>query len=153
MSRDPETIIIRHRKERKSKCSLQPLVGQEGVDFYTYPNDMPEVPINYVRLIMNTPLLSSTDADSGLLLLDGTWKLVEPMNERYSHIPGRSLPHLKTAYPRSSKLFDDPDGSLSSVEALALSYYIMGHEWRSVLDDYYWRDGFLEMNREFFNLT
>ncbi len=147
----PKTIIIRHKKERKSKCSLQPLVEHKDMDFYTYPHNLPEIPNNYIRLDVNAPVLSRQDAEQGLLLLDGTWKLVEPMNKRYAHIPGRSLPILKTAYPRVSKVFNDPDGGLASIEALALSYFILGKEWQSLLDGYYWKNQFIELNQDFFN--
>ena len=145
-----KTIIIRHRKERKSKCSLQPLVGRDDMDFYTYPHHLPEVGAGYVRLDVNAPVLSPADSEKGLLMLDGTWKLVEPMNERYAHIPGRSLPVLKTAYPRISKVFEDPDGGLASIEALALSYFIMGRKWQHLLDEYHWKREFLDYNSTFF---
>jgi pre-rRNA-processing protein TSR3 len=141
---------VRHRKERKSKCSLQPLLNHEGIEFFTYPHHLPTVPENYIRLDVNAPVLSPEDADKGLLLLDGTWKLVEPMNKLYSHVPGRSLPPLQTAYPRVSKVFNDPDNGLASIEALALSYYIMGRPWEDLLEEYHWKERFIELNRDFF---
>ena len=142
----PSAILIRHRKERKSKCTLQPLVDREGFDFYTFPGNLPEISTNYIRLAVGAPMLSPKDSDKGILLLDGTWKLVEPMNERYSHVEARSLPILQTAYPRVSKVFEDPDGGLASIEALALSYALLGREWRSLLDGYHWQADFLRLN-------
>lgn len=141
-----EVVIVRHRKERRSKCTLQPLVGREGLRFLTWP--LAEVPAleGYVRLAPDAPELGADDAGKGVLLLDATWKLVEPMNRAFAHIEPRSLPPLETAYPRTSKLFDDPDAGLASVEALYAAMRILGRPTEGLLDGYLWRDEFLRKN-------
>lgn len=155
------TILIRHRRERKSKCSLEPLVGCEGFDFYPWPANLNQtvgepsaeslIENNYIRLAVNAPVLSPADAHCNILLLDGTWKRVEPMNRFYLDVPSRSLPPLITAYPRVSKTSEDPSGGLASIEALAAAFHCMGRPWRQLLDNYHWRDTFIEKNSTFFN--
>lgn len=50
---------------------------------------------------------------------------------------------VKTAYPRVSKIADNPDGGLASVEALYLARRLLGDDDPTLLDAYYWRDEFL----------
>ena len=63
----------------------------------------------------------------------------------------RSLPDgIRTAYPRRSKLFDDPEGGLASVEALFAATAIVGIPRFDLLDHYRWADQFLELNAKRF---
>ena len=56
----------------------------------------------------------------------------------------RSIPGtIVTAYPRESKVFDDPTGGLASVEALYLARRLLGDDDPTLLDGYHWRDRFL----------
>jgi pre-rRNA-processing protein TSR3 len=50
---------------------------------------------------------------------------------------------VSTAYPRTSKCFDDPAQGLASIEALYLARALLGDKDPSLLDGYYWRDDFL----------
>ncbi len=143
------TIIVVHRKERRSKCTVEPLRGQEGFEFCTYPQNKIEIPDNYVRLGIDGPLLSQADAEAGLLVLDGTWRWVEKMEADYKQVPVRSLPAWKTAYPRTSKFFDEPGAGLATIEAIFVAYLQLGRSTENLLDHYYWRDKFLELNTEF----
>ena len=55
----------------------------------------------------------------------------------------RSLPKgLVTAYPRVSKVFEDPREGLASIEALSLAQKLMGHDDLSLLDNYRWKEAF-----------
>src|SRR5262245_30669268 len=94
----PPTIIVVHGRERRSKCTVEPLRGKAGFVFWKYPNIGPEPLGDYVRLGFGGPPLSANDAPRGLLVLDGTWRLTRPMEKLFSHIPQRSLPELQTAY-------------------------------------------------------
>jgi len=58
----------------------------------------------------------------------------------------RRLPALRTAYPRSSKTFRDPDAGLASVEALYAASVLLGEPHPEWLADYRWRDEFLRLN-------
>ncbi|GIW71275.1 MAG: hypothetical protein KatS3mg102_0817 [Planctomycetota bacterium] len=143
----PPTVIVRHRRERVSKCSLEPLRGRPDLVFVTYPDEQPPALAGYVRLALHGPPLSRADAGCGLLLLDASWRLVRPMERRYREVPARSLPPLATAYPRSSKLAPDPPGGLASVEALFAAYWILGRPTAGLLEHYRWREPFLAHNR------
>ena len=142
----PPTIIVVHPKERRSKCSVEPLRGRDDFEFVKFPDPV-TIPLDgYVRLGIGGEVLSDADAAAGLFVLDGTWKLAEKMEPTYSHLPVRSLPPVKTAYPRTSKIFDDPSGGLATVEAVYAALRIMGRSVDGLLDDYHWKSEFLELN-------
>lgn len=142
----PPTIIVVHPKERRSKCSVEPLRGRDDFEFVQFPDPVTLPLQNYFRLGIGGDVLSAADADSGLFVLDGTWKLAEKMEPTYSHLPCRVLPPIKTAYPRTSKIFQDPTGGLATVEAVYAALRIMNRSVEGLLDDYHWKDEFLELN-------
>ncbi len=142
------TIIVVHPKERKSKCTVQSLRTREDFVFWKHPRKEPEKLPHYVRLGMGGPQISPADAAAGLLVLDGTWRLAEKMEPDYEELPVRSLPVWETAYPRVSKQFDDPAVGLATIEAIFIAYHLMGYETEGLLDDYYWAEEFLELNRD-----
>ncbi len=142
----PPTVIVVHPKERRSKCSVEPLRGRNDFLFFTFPNPV-EVPLaGYIRLGMGGPELTSDDANAGLLVLDGTWKLAAKMEPFYQDIPVRTLPAIETAYPRVSKISQDPTGGLATVEAVYAALRIMQRPIKGVLDDYFWKNEFLRAN-------
>lgn len=142
----PPTLLVVHRKEKRSKCTVEPLRGQAGFEFVWYPlNHRPNVE-GYVRLGMDGPLISSSDAGCGLLVLDATWRLAEKMEQDFAEVPVRSLPPFETAYPRVSKLSEDPTGGLATIEAVYAAYHLLGRTTQGLLDAYYWRAEFLERN-------
>jgi len=110
---------------------------------------MPYDLTGYVRLGLGGPVISTSDAGCGLLVLDGTWRHVEPMQRAHAEVPIRSLPPLTTAYPRSSKVRTDPDGGLATVEAIYAAYRLLGRDTTGLLDHYHWATEFVELNRSF----
>ncbi len=144
----PPTIIVVHPKERKSKCTVQPLRRRDDFLFWKFPRKEPEKLTGYVRLGMGGPQISEADAGSGLLVLDGTWRLAEKMEPAYEELPVRSLPVWETAYPRVSKQFDDPDVGLATIEAIFIAYHLMGYDTQGLLDEYYWAEEFLKRNQD-----
>ena len=144
----PETVpvlIIRHPRERLSKCSLTPLHGRPELTFRkAHPGFVLDA-TGYTLLAMDSPVLSVEDAGRPLLLLDSTWRLLPQLNACLTGEPVfRSLPEgIPTAYPRVSKVSKDPLGGLASVEALYLAKRLLGDDDPSLLDDYYWKDAFL----------
>ena len=88
----PRTVIVIHPRERRSKCSVEPLRRDPDYIFTTFPQPVPVDLTGYVRLGIGGPLLSAADANSGLLLLDGTWRRAAGMLAFYEHLPVRSLP-------------------------------------------------------------
>jgi pre-rRNA-processing protein TSR3 len=141
------TIIIVHPKERRAKCTVAPLRGDPRFLFYKHPR-RPDALAGYVRLGINGPPLSVADASSGLLLLDGTWRWAERMEANVAEVPVRSLPRFVTAYPRTSRVFDDPDGGLATVEALYAALTILQRDTTGLLAHYPFAADFLARNRE-----
>lgn len=144
-----QTTILRHPKERLSKCSLEPLRGLEGYAFHRAKPGL-EVDVGgKVVLAVDAPPLSESDRGHELVLLDSTWRLLPDLQKClvgepiYRSIPGG----FETAYPRVSKIGENPDGGLASVEALYVAIRMMGEDRIEMLKDYYWRDSFLEKNR------
>jgi pre-rRNA-processing protein TSR3 len=140
------TIILVHPREKRSKCSVEPLRGDDRFLFRTFPEPIPESLENYFRLGFGGPLISESDNDQGLLILDGTWKLAGRMENVYCDVPIRSLPECQTAYPRTSKLYKDPLGGLATIEAVYLAYKLLGRDTTGLLKSYRWASGFLEAN-------
>ncbi len=142
----PPTYIVVHPKENRRKCSLWPLRGRPDLVFVRFRPDLSlELP-GYVRLSVHGPPLTERDAQCGLLLLDGTWRYAEQMEKHFASVPPRSLPGLRTAYPRRSKLFEEPAGGLASVEALYAAYRLLGRPTDGLLDHYRWAEEFLRAN-------
>ena len=142
------TTIIRHPKERRSKCSLTPLEGREDLRFFRARPGFSFDISGFTVLGLDAPELSVADAGRPLLLLDSTWRLL-PQIEACLSGEGvrRTLPSVSTAYPRFSKIAEDPSGGLASVEALYLAKLMLGERDDSLLADYYWREGFLRSLR------
>lgn len=125
----PPTVILVHPRERRSKCSVEPLRGRSGYVFVQWPAPVPVNLEGYVRLGLGGPLLSAADSNSGLLLLDGTWRLVANMVSHCRDLPIRSLPPFKRPIHgarcctrtqpegcRRSKLSTRPSGSLAETQ-------------------------------------
>jgi pre-rRNA-processing protein TSR3 len=142
------TAIIRHRRENLKKCSLSGLETTEGLLFYTYPVDpLPDFN-GFLLLKVGAAPLTEEDRERNLLLIDGTWRLAKIMEKQLPKtLEARSLPaHFRTAYPRRQTDCPDPSSGLSSVEALYLAHRILGRSYDKLLDGYYWKGRFLELN-------
>lgn len=153
------TIIIRHNRENLKKCSLRGLERSCDFQFYSYPDCAlePSGLENYVLLDVEGEPLTQKDHDSGLILVDATWRLAEKMVRcipALAHVQKRSIPSgFKTAYPRRQDDCPDPEAGLASIEALYIAYFFMGRSCDALLDTYYWKDKFLEINKELFTST
>lgn len=149
----PQTVIYRHRKENKKKCTLTPLEKGEGFLFYEYPTSSLPLLEDYVILDLDAPPLSKKEASKGLLLIDATWNYAKKMCNtlKDKKLISRSLPgEILTAYPRKQTGCLDPLRGLASIEALYAAYHFLGRETEGLLDDYYWKKEFLEKNIHFF---
>lgn len=162
------TLILRHPKERLSKCSLEPLRGRADLVYVKATERVVLDVTGFILLAVDAPELSPEDAvvaddemdalrkkvtlqglpytgQRPLLLLDSTWRLLYQLEACLRGTPiRRSLPGgLKTAYPRVSKIVEDPDAGLASVEALYLARKLLGDDDPTLLAHYHWRDAFL----------
>ncbi|MGD9856665.1 MAG: hypothetical protein AB7U20_17095 [Planctomycetaceae bacterium] len=144
----PPTMIVVHPKEKRRKCTVEVLRRRADFVFRRYPDVGESPPAGYVRLGLGGIALSTADRGCGLLVLDGTWRLAERMEQDFARIPVRTLPPWKSAYPRTSKLFDDPHGGLATIEAIYAACHILGRDVSGLLDAYHWRDEFLALNAE-----
>lgn len=137
--------IIRHPKEKRSKCSLTPLEGRVDIEYFKAREGWSFDMSGFTVLTLGAPELSVEDAGRPLLLLDSTWRLL-PQLEACLVGQGerRTLPAVQTAYPRVSKIAQDPHGGLASVEALYLAKLLLGERDDSLLAAYYWREIFLD---------
>jgi pre-rRNA-processing protein TSR3 len=145
MPRPIPTVVIRHPKERISKCSLRFLHDRDDVTFLRADRGFTFDATDHLLLTVDAPPLSFADRGHPLLLLDSTWRWLPRLEGCLTGMPiRRSLPaEVRTAYPRKSRLFEDPDRGLASVEALYVARLVLGDEDRSLLDGYHWRDEFL----------
>lgn len=141
--------IIRHVKERRSKCSLTPLEGREDVIFLRARAGWTFDATGFTVLGLDAPIISSADVSRPLLLLDSTWRLLPQLEScLVGTVIRRSLPSIQTAYPRVSKIAHDPHGGLASIEALYLAQYLLGTADVSILEEYHWRERFIGAIRE-----
>ncbi len=150
----PQTFIVRHRRENKKKCSLQPILGRKDCQFFTYPGCILPNLENHILLGFDGPEISKADCSKGIILIDGTWKRAEIMEKELfscKKVQVRSLPkNIYTAYPRRQPDCSNPELGLASIEALYVAYWLMERDLEGLLDGYYWKDFFLEENKYFF---
>lgn len=145
------TIIWRHRRENLKKCSLRGLENREDFKFFCYPDEpLPDLH-SYLLLSIDGPPLDASDCHSGLLILDATWRYAEKMRKSLlgrAELQQRSIPaHFRTAYPRKQTDCLDPERGLASIEAIYVAYTILGRNTDHLLDNYYWKEQFLALNR------
>lgn len=150
MTSFPSTVVIRHRLENLKKCSLRGLEHRPDFIFISYPYEkLPDLK-QYIILTLEAPPLTIEDASHGLLILDATWryaaKMFKPLAGQSDYLY-RSLPaHYRTAYPRYQHDCPDPQRGLASIEAIYLSYFLLHRETAGLLDHYYWKENFLNLN-------
>lgn len=144
------TTVIRHYKERISKCSLRFLHDRPEMTFLRGKPGYAFDATGFTLLAVDAPPLSPLDADRPLLLLDSTWRWLPQLLAGVHGAPvHRSIPgNVRTAYPRTSKVFSDPEAGLASIEALYLARKLLGDDDPSLLDGYHWKDAFLSSLRD-----
>ncbi len=147
----PPTIVLRHRLENLKKCSLRGLENRSDFIFLSYPYErLPDLSRQYIILTLDAPPLTKEDAPYGLFILDATWRYAAKMFKPLAGQPQylyRSLPaHYRTAYPRCQHDCPDPQRGLASIEAIYLSYFLLQRETAGLLDHYYWKEKFLQLN-------
>jgi pre-rRNA-processing protein TSR3 len=145
MSGPIPTTVIRHPKERIQKCSLRFLHDRAELTFLRSKPGFTFDATGFTLLAVDCAPLSLADAGRPLLLLDSTWRWLPQLLACVRGEPvHRSIPPgVRTAYPRASKLWDDPEQGLASVEALYVARRILGDDDPSLLEGYHWRQEFL----------
>lgn len=144
-----DILILRDPREPSAKCSLTPLQGMPGVRFVRYQNDLRVPADGRILLSPEGELLTAADRGRGLFLIDCSWRRVPQLARTIDgEFSLRRLPELITAYPRRSRMNDDPPTGLASIEALYAAAVILGEPTNRLLDRYRWRDDFLRANAE-----
>ncbi len=141
-------IMVVHPREKKRKCTVRHLRERSGFVFWKFPKRGVESVADYVRLGLGGPELGLEDANQGLLMLDGTWKLAARMEPFFNDVPLRSLGPWQTAYPRVSKVFDDPSTGLATIEALFAALVQLQRPTTGILDQYHWGGEFQSLNAD-----
>jgi len=143
----PRILIYRDRRESRLKCSLSAIRGLPGVEFARYVPGRRFSAGACVLLHPDGPELSRADLRRDLLLVDCSWRHLPQLLASLDGEPApRSLPRLVTAYPRKSKVFDDPDAGLASIEALFAATVILGEPRPELLIGYRYAEQFLSAN-------
>lgn len=144
------TTVIRHPKERISKCSLRFLHDRQEMTFLRGKPELQFDATGFLLLAVDAPPLTRADQGNPLLLLDSTWRWLAQLEGCVTGRPiRRSIPGgLHTAYPRVSKVFDDPAGGLASIEALYVARKVLGDDDPELLTGYHWKDDFLRIVAE-----
>ena len=147
MTAATDILIVRDPRESVKKCSLTPLRGLPHIRFVTYHRERRVDAGRRILLHPEGELLSTEDRGADLLLIDCAWRRVPSVLATVDgELVHRRLPPLETAYPRTSKVFEDPGQGLASVEALYAALAMLGEPRPELLDAYRWRDAFLERN-------
>ena len=148
----PLAYIVVRRGESAAKCTIRPLRGTPGLEFIPYPFRRPLPPglADAILLAPDAPPLSPDDAalQRPLLLLDASWHHAAKMRNALPPVPlVRSLPAaFRTAYPRSSKIHDDPPSGLATVEALHAALTLLGRRDDTLLAHYPFTPQYLALN-------
>lgn len=137
--------VIRHPKEKIAKCSLRFLHERPGFTFWRAKPGFTFDATGFTVLAVDAPPLTPEDAGRPLLLLDSTWRYLPQVAACLRGEPlRRSIPAgIVTAYPRKSRVFDDPEAGLASLEALYVALRLLGERDDTLLDGYHWREQFL----------
>lgn len=142
-----DVLILRDSRESIRKCSLTPLRGRPGVRFVNYDRDRRIEAGGRILLHPDGEEIGPGDKGKSLLLLDCAWRRVGDLLATVDGDPApRRLPPLATAYPRKSRVFEDPERGLASIEALYAALALLGEPRPDLLEGYRWAEAFLEAN-------
>ncbi len=142
-----KVTVIRHPRENLQKCSLRHLHNHPNFEFHKAIDGFSFDATGYTLLEIDAPTISPADANRPLLLLDSTWFLLPRVRGKIrGNFVSRSLPQsVLTAYPRVSKMHNDPTG-LATIEALYAALKFMGDDDTEILNGYPYAKKFLELN-------
>ena len=149
-------LILRDQRENRKKCTLTPLEGREGFTFVRLGPEESFVLDSGLLLDVEGAPLRSGDRElvreAPIVVVDASWaraaKTLSRLRMRCgSPIERRSIPPgIVTAYPRRSKVFQDPPAGLASIEAIYAASAILLEPRLDLLRDYRWAGEFLERN-------
>lgn len=144
-------VILKDYRESPKKCSILPLAGRPGIEFVAYD---PHAPIGrdftgFTLLHPEGEPAGRLGSDERLLLVDANWPAARGIYRKLD-AGGPALRRIaingfRTAYPWKK---NSPPNTLASVEALFVVHHLAGIRDDTLLDHYYFREQFLDLNRE-----
>ena len=150
--------IIRRADEPRAKCTAMLLDGHPRIRLFHFPRVEAFDPEGKWVLAVGGPELDGElarvaagdePAPVGLVLVDTLWRKAEKLLGLLPEMKRVTLPAgWVTAYPRRSKLFDDPIGGLATNEAAYAGRVHTAEDDRSLLNGYRWKEQFLEANQD-----
>jgi pre-rRNA-processing protein TSR3 len=142
-----DVLILRDPRESTKKCSLTPLRGFPGVQFFTWKIERRFDVGSRILLHADGEEITAADAGRPLFLIDCAWRRVPQLLASCDgDLTPRRLPKLTTTYPRKSLTFTDPEQGLASIEALYAALALLGQPRPDLLASYRWADEFLAQN-------
>jgi pre-rRNA-processing protein TSR3 len=118
-----------------------------GIHFVDYHPERVVAAGRRVFLSPHGSLLGAADRGLPLFLIDCAWRRVDRLLATVEgELLARRLPPLATAYPRRSRIFDDPGEGLASVEALFAALAILDRPHPELLAGYRFAQRFLAAN-------
>jgi pre-rRNA-processing protein TSR3 len=146
-------FIIDHG-ETANKCTIAPLIGRPDFHVTRVGRKSTLGPLKAKILLHHEGECLSTlrekyTISDGLACVDSIWRRLPRLIEMIE----RPLPLLAkipngfvTAYPRKSRLYEDPDGGLATIEAVFIAAAMLGHWDETLLSEYYFSQSFIEAN-------
>jgi pre-rRNA-processing protein TSR3 len=151
-------LVVMDSKENTKKCTVAPLSGRSDFHFEIFDRGkvVPKLDAAFLLHIDGVPLQDLpkvNNQEATLAVIDSHWKACEKII-RFITPPLPSLvkipPDFVTAYPRSSKIFADPDGGLATIEAVFIAATFLGTWDETLLDHFHWKKEFLRLNAPVF---
>ncbi len=135
--------------DKNKECSIRKMLPREDVVIYKKPfSDFS--PGNKIILGIGAPLLGSADLGRDLVIIDMGWRDAIRFSKRFPDpVEKRSIADFLTAYPKTKPSSIRPEQGLRSVECMfAAKLLVSGNADEKLLDGYYFKDKFLEANKE-----
>jgi pre-rRNA-processing protein TSR3 len=150
--------VIMDAGETPNKCTIAPLRYRADFRIIRVNGSALLGPLNSSLLLNRegeciTTLRASLDNIKGIASIDCVWNRVDGLLRKINGPwpPSVRIPDgFKTAYPRRSKQGTDPLDGLATIEAIFIAAAVLGNWDISLLSEYYFRDKFLELNKERF---
>ncbi len=144
-------VLMDHR-ENPHKCTIHPLKGRKDFHVRYFKGEGPIAAFQSDLLLhVGGECLSEwkEKTPSSIAVIDCNWKKVAGALTRVE-LPLPKLVRIPdgflTAYPRRNKEGKDPEAGLATIEALFIAAAFLGVWDETLLEHYYFRMAFLEMN-------
>jgi pre-rRNA-processing protein TSR3 len=150
--------VLIDRGETPNKCTIAPLAGRADLRICRTLHWEVSSPVllHPDGVCLSTVIGKGqfTEPPSGIAAIDCIWRRLPSMLQRLKTSPhpvyARLPDGLVTAYPRVSKVVDDPAGGLATIEALFAGAAMLGHIDPSLFSAYYFGREFVERNLQRF---